>query len=99
MLQATTFTLIDKNLYVPVVTPSTQDNSELLWQLKLGFKRTIKWNKYLSKIPLEAQNWFQNFFISPSFQGVNRLFLISHEDNANGTSYKRYNLPTVEIKD
>ena len=56
MLQATTFTLIHKNLYVLVVTPSTQDNSELLWQLKLGFKRTIKWNKYLSKIPLEVQN-------------------------------------------
>ena len=43
---------IDNNLtdsYVPVVTLSTQDNAKLLQQLKSGFKRVIKWNKYSSK--------------------------------------------------
>ena len=39
----------DIKLYVPVVTLSTQDNSKLLQQLRSGFKRTISWNKYLSK--------------------------------------------------
>ena len=29
-----------------VVTLSTQDDNKLLDQLKSGFKRTIKWNKY-----------------------------------------------------
>ena len=42
----TTFTITDTKLYVLVVTLSTQDNAKLLQQLKLGFKRTIKWNKY-----------------------------------------------------
>ena len=32
--QAPTFTIIETNLYVPVVTFSTQDNSKLLPQLK-----------------------------------------------------------------
>ena len=29
-----------------VVTLSTQDDNKLLDQLKSGFKRTMKWNKY-----------------------------------------------------
>ena len=32
------------NLYVPVVTLSTQDNAKLLEQLKFGFQRTIGTN-------------------------------------------------------
>ena len=47
--QVPTFTITEKNLYVPVVTLSTQDNAILLPQLKNGFKRTISWNKYLVK--------------------------------------------------
>ena len=43
-----TFKITETNLYVPVVTLSTQDNAKLLPQLKSGFKRTISWNKYLS---------------------------------------------------
>ena len=44
--RATTFAMTSAKLYVPVVTPSTQDNAKLLQQLKPGFKRTITWNKY-----------------------------------------------------
>ena len=54
--QIHTFTITETNLYVPVVTLSTQDNAKLLPQLKSGFKRTISWNKYLSKPELLAQN-------------------------------------------
>ena len=39
--QNPTFTITETNLYVPVVTLSTQDNAKLLPQLKSGFKRTI----------------------------------------------------------
>ena len=39
--QVPTFTITETNLYVPVVTLSTQDNAKLLPQLKSGFKRTI----------------------------------------------------------
>ena len=48
------FAITDTNIYVSVVTLSTQDNANLLQQLKSGFKRTINWNKYLSKISTQA---------------------------------------------
>ena len=65
--QVPTFTITERNLYVPVVTLSTQDNAKLLPQLKSGFKRTISWNKYLSKPELLAQNANLNHLIEPSF--------------------------------
>ena len=54
--QNSTFTITETNLYVPVVTLSTQDNAKLLPQLKSGFKRKISWNKYLAKPELLAEN-------------------------------------------
>ena len=97
--QVPTFAITETNLYVPVVTLSTQDNAKLLPQLKSGFKRTISWNKYLSKPELLAQNPNLNHLVEPSFQGVNRLFVLAFENDAQRTSNKRYYLPNVEIKD
>ena len=54
--QVPTLTIMETNLYVPVVTLSIQDNAKLLLQLKSDFKRTISWNRYLSKPELLAQN-------------------------------------------
>ena len=88
--QVPTFTITDTNLYVPVVTLSTPDNAKLLPQLKSGFKRTISWNKYLSKPELLAQNANLNHLIEPSFQGVNRLFVLAFEDDAQYIYFKRY---------
>ena len=97
--QVPTFTITETNLYVPVVTLSTQDNAKLLPQLKSGFKRTINWNKYLSKPVLLARNSNLNHLIEPSFQGVNRLFALPFEDDDQKISNKRYYIPNVEIKD
>ena len=77
--QVPTFTITETNLYATVVTLSTQDNAKLLPQLKSGFKRTIRWNKYLSKPELLAQNTNLNHLIEPSFQVVNRLFLLAFQ--------------------
>ena len=97
--QVPTFTIKETNLYVPVVTLSTNDNSKLLPQLKNGFKRTITWNKYLVKPELLARNVNLNRLIDTSFQGINRLFVLAFEDDAQRTSNKRYYIPNVEIKD
>ena len=83
--QNPTFTTTDATLYVSIVTLSTQDNSKLLPQLKLGFKRKISWNKYLAKPELLAQNANLNHLIEPSFQGVNRLFALAFEYDAQRT--------------
>ena len=45
-----TFKITDTKLYVPVVTFSTKDDNNFLEQLKSGFKRTIKRNKYRSEM-------------------------------------------------
>ena len=97
--QKPTFTIIETNLGVPAVTLSTLDNAKLLPQLKSGFKRTINWNKYLRKPELLSQNPNLNLLVEPSFQGVNRLFVLAFEDNEQRTSNKGYYIPNVEIKD
>ena len=73
-----TFAITDTKLYVPVVTLSNQDNAKLLQQLKSSFKRTISWNKYQSKVTTQSPNPLLDYIIDPSFQGVNRLFVIFH---------------------
>ena len=92
------FAITDTKLYVPVVTLSTQDNAKLLEQLKSGFKRVINWNKYLSKLRLLAQNLNLNHLIEPSFQGVNRLFVLVFENDTQRTSHTGPYLPNAEIK-
>ena len=56
-------------------------------------------NKYLPKPELLAQNASLNHLIDPSFQDVNRLFVLAFENYVNRTSNKRYYIPNVEIKD
>ena len=56
--QATTFAITNTKIYVPIVTLSIQSNAKLLQQLKSGFKRTINWSKYQSKVTIQAHNRF-----------------------------------------
>ena len=91
--------MTDTKLYALVVTLSTQENTKFLQQLKSGFKRVVNWNKYLSKSELSAQNPNLNHLVEPSFQGVNRLFVLAFENDDDRTSDEKYYLPTVEIKD
>ena len=81
------------------MTLLTRDNFKLLQQLKSGFKKTVDWNKYLSKPELLAQNSNLNRLVEPSFQRVNRLFVLAFENDTQRTSHSRYYLPNVEIKD
>ena len=91
------FAITDTKLYVPVVTLSTKENAKLLQQLNSGFKRVINWNKYLSKPELLAQNPNLNYLVAPSFQGVNRLFVLAFENDVQRTVHNAYYLPNVEI--
>ena len=63
-------------MYVPVVTLSKENDIKLLDQLKSGFKRTIKWNKYISRITVQPQNNNLNFLIDKTFTNINRLFVL-----------------------
>ena len=49
------FQITDMRLCIPVVTLPTENDKKLLEQLTLGFKRTVKWNKYRSPMTIQPQ--------------------------------------------
>ena len=96
------FEITDTKLYVPVVTLSKEDDIKLLEQLKSGFKRTIKWNKYRSQMTIQPQNNNLNDLIDRTFMNVNRLFVLSFPRNNNTDSrysFLNYYVPKVRIND
>ena len=66
--------------------------------MKSGFTRTIDCNEHHSKVKIQRENQYLDYLIDPSFQGVNRIFVLSFENNADQGRYRAYFLPTVEIK-
>ena len=81
------------------MTLSTHKNTKLLQQLKSGFKRVINWNKCLSKPESFRRNANLNYLVEPSFQGINRLFVLAFEGDTQRTSHSGHYLPYIEIKD
>ena len=79
------FIINDTKLYVPVVTLSKEDNKNFIEQQNKGFQRSIYWNEYKTKeINEDADaNVFKYINLDPSFQGVNRLFVMAY-NIANG---------------
>ena len=72
------FEITDTKLYVPVVTLSKENDMKLLEQLKSGFKRTIKWNKYRSQMTVQRKKKNTlNYLIDQTFTNLNRLFVLS----------------------
>ena len=96
------FQITDTKLHIPVVTLSKENDKRILEQLKSGFKRTVKWNKYRSQMTIQPQNNNLNYLIDPTFTNVNRLFVLSFSRNNNTDnrdSFSDYYVPNVEIKD
>ena len=81
--------------------------TKLLEQLKRGFKKSIKWNKYRSQMTIQPKNNNLNYLIDPTFTNVNRLFVLSFQRIAgeNNTtkdrrdSFSHYYVLNVRIKD
>ena len=55
--------------------------------------------KIFVKTRIISTNPNLNHLVQSSFQGVNKLFVLAFENDAQRTSNKRYYLPNVEIKD
>ena len=88
-----TFQIADTKLHVPVVSLSTENDK------RTGFKRTIKWNNYRSEMTNQTKNNNLNYLIDPTFTKVNRLFVLSFENENDRTSFSKYYVPNVQIKD
>ena len=98
------FIINDTKLYVPVVTLSKEDNKDFIDQQNKGFRRSIYWNEYKTKEQNEDAdaNVFNYINLDPSFQGVNRLFVMgySRADNNQPTRNGRtkYYLPRIDLE-
>ena len=82
-----TFRMTDTKLCIPVVTLSAENDNKLLEQLKAGFKRTIISNKYRSELSNQAVNNNLNYLINPTLTNINRLFVLSFENENDRTSF------------
>ena len=93
------FVINDCKLYVPAVTLSKDDEIKLLTNLKSGFKREIKWNKYRSQMSTEAANNNLNILIDLTFTNVTRLFILAYQvdnNNDNRKSFLQFYLPIID---
>ena len=93
--ESAAFKMKDCKLYATVVTLPAENDNKLLKQLKTGFKRTIKWNKYRSEMSNQTKSNNLNHLIDPTFTNLNRLFVLTFENEDDSTCY----VPKVEIKD
>ena len=93
------FKITHCKLYVPVVTLPSEEDNELLNPLKSGFKRTTKWNKYMSQMFNQTINNNLNYLMDPTFSNVHRLLVLSFENEEDRISFSNYYVPKAEIKD
>ena len=97
------FIINDTKLHVPVVTLSKEDNKDFIEQQNKKFQRSIYWNEYKTKeINEDADaNVFKYINLDPSFQGVNRLFVMPY-NRANGqptrNGERKYYLPRINLE-
>ena len=100
------FQITDTMLHVRIVTSSKENDKKLLEQLKSGFKRTLKWNKYRSQMTIQAQSNNLNYLIDPTFPKLSKLFVLSFErieennvKKGHGDSLSHCYVPKVKMKD
>ena len=70
-----------------------------LEQLKIGFKKPIEWNKCRSQMSNQTKKNNLNYLIDPTFTNVNRIYVLSYENEDDRTSFSKCYVPKVEIKD
>ena len=83
---------------------SKEDNKDFIEQQNKGFQASIYWNEYKTKEQIEIAdfNAVKYINLNPSFQGVNRLFLMAYSsaDNNQATrnGQQKYYLPRIDLK-
>ena len=96
------FIINDTGMYVPVVTLSKEDNKDFIEQQNKGFQRSIYRNEYKTKEINENADdkVFKYINLDPSFQGVNRLFVMAYNsanDQPTRNGQRKYYLPRIDL--
>ena len=106
------FIINDTKLYVPVATLSKEDNKDFIEQQNKDFQRSIYWNEYKTGDENERcikdentdannANTVRYNNLDPSFQGLNRLFLMAYDraaGQATRNGQRKYYLPRTDLK-
>ena len=97
------FYYYNTKLYIPVVTLSKEDNKDFIELQNKGFQRSVYWNEYKTKEINENANAnvFKYINLDPSFQGVNRLFVMAfNRENGQPTrnGQQKYCLPRIDLE-
>ena len=82
---------------------SKEDNKDFIEQQNKGFQRSICWNEYKTKEMSEnvGDNAVKYISLDPSFQGVNRLFIMAYSreaDQPDRNTQQKYYLPRIDLK-
>ena len=87
-------------MYVPVtlVTLQAEYQNLLFKHLKTGISIDFTWSKYRSQVINQTANNL-NFLIDPTFNNVNRLFVLAFPNEEDRNCFSKYYTPTVEMKD
>ena len=96
------FIINETKIYVPVITLSKEDNKDFIEQKNKGFQRSIYSNEYKTKGVTESAdaNNFKYIILDPSFQGVNRLFVMAYNsanDQPTRSGQQKYYLPRNDL--
>ena len=98
------FIINNTRMYVPVVTLSKEDNKRFIEQQNKEFQRSIYWNEYKTKEQDEEANANEFKFINldPSFQGVDRLFVMAYSRAKNNqftkNDQRKYYLSRIDLE-
>ena len=93
------FNITDCKLYVSVVTLQAEYQNQLYEELKTGITIDFTWSKYRSQVINQAATNNLNYLIDPTFNNVNRLFVLAFPNEKDRSSFSKYYTQAVEIKD
>ena len=79
--------ITDCRLYVPVVTLQEIYENKLLENLKTGIDIDYEWKRYRTQIINQPATNNLNFLIDPTFNNVNRLFVLAFPNEEDRSSF------------
>ena len=91
--------ITDCKLYVPVVTLQEKYENKLYEGIKIEISFNFEWKRYRTQIINQTETNNLNFLIDPTFNNVNRLFVLAFPNEEDRSSFSKYYTPTVETKD
>ena len=93
------FNITDCKLYIPLVTLQEKYENTLFENLKTGIDIDFEWSRYRTQVINQPATNNLNFLTDPTFNNVNRLFVLAFPNEEDRSSFSKYYTPTVEIKD